>query len=478
MSALAMLAAATVGLMAATGEAPPEADAKRMASVLGLSSEDVRPIDLDAQLEPWWAVDVRMAPCAGLPGPDLDEAVRVADAQMADLEAGLAVATLREAVEATPCAEAWVDPGALKVALELWGHAGQEAGDERSARQAYGQLVATDPGWRIRPPPGSGFETLFDAVRAEAAGHSVVTVALHGGQREVHWNGDATVGPTARLDVTPGRHLLQWAGPDGVVQGAWVAVTGRAERAALVTSSRPDAVALLATGMETVVGRLALELWLGALRKAHGLAEIVVVDPEAKPAGGYRVGEGISFWSAELQADFAVRPDRMRILVGGGWLAAQQFDFHYGDVRLAVDVKLVGALHLHIDGSLGASRITHPRSEEWDGGTVVLPGVGLGLALRKPVGLAQPFVQVTGGLWSAPGMDADTLNTSLDGAELEGQSKVHQPDSPVALRLFLDGGIDLVPGGRAFVVRVAAGAGWGLGFQVRAGVLVGARFGN
>ena len=173
-----------------------------------------------------------------------------------------------------------------------------------------------------------------------------------------------------------------------------------------------------------------------------------------------------------------MRPDRMRVVVGGGWLAARQFDYHYGDVRLGADLKLVGALHFHLDGSLGVSRIAHPRSDTWDGGAVLLPGVGVGLSLRKPLGLAQPFVQVTGGLWSAPGIDDETLTDSLDGALLEEQSKVHQQASPVAPRLFLDGGVDLVPGARAFVVRVSAGAGWGLGFQLRAGVLVGARFGS
>ena len=478
MSALAILAAATVGLMAVDGEAPAEADAKRTAGVLGFDADEVRPIGLDAQLEPWWTVNVRLAACAGLPGPDLDEAVRAADAQLADLEANLAVGTLKEAVDAAACSETWVDPGALKVALEWWGHAGQEAGDERAARTAYEQLVASDPGWRIRPPPGSGFETLYDTVRAEGAARPVVTVGLHGGAREVRWNGEAATGPTARLELLPGRHLLQWSGLDGVVQGAWVAVTGRSDRAALVTSTRADAVDLLAAGIDTEAGRLALDLWLGALRQAHGLTEIVVVDPEAKPPGGYRVGEGISRWSAELQADFSMRPDRVRVLVGGGWLAAQLFDFHYGDIRLAADIKLIGPLHVHLEGSLGTSRITHPRSDEWDGGTVLLPGVGLGLALRKPVGLAQPWVAATGGLWSAPGMDSETLNTSLDGALLEENSKVHQADSPVAPRIFVDGGLDLVPGGRAFVVRVSAGAGWGLGFQVRAGVLVGGRFGS
>ena len=478
MSALAILAAATVGLMAVDGEVPAEADAKRVAGVLGFGADEVRPIGLDAQLEPWWAVEVRLAACAGMPGPDLDDAVHAADAQLADLEANLAVATLKEAVDAAPCTETWVDPGALKVALEWWGHAGQEAGDERAARSAYEQLVATDPGWRIRPPPGSGFETLYDTVRSEGSGRQVVTVALHGGAREVRWNGEAAAAPTARLELLPGRHLLQWAGPDGVVQGAWVAVTGRSDRAALVTSSRADAVSLLATGIDTEAGRLALELWLGALVRAHGLNEIVVVDPGSKPPGGYRVGGGIVRWSAELRADFSMQPDRMRVLVGGGYLAVQQFDFHYGDVRLAADVKLVGPLHLHIEGSLGTSRITHPRSDEWDGGTVLLPGVGLGLAVRKPVGLAQPWVAATGGLWSAPGMDGEVLDTSLDGALLEENSKVHQPSSPLAPRIFVDGGLDLVPGGQAFVVRVSGGAGWGLGFQLRAGVMIGGRFGS
>lgn len=474
---LSVLAAGAMGLVTTLGLPPSDKELARTATQLGVDADSLRAISLDVQLQPWWSVSARLAPCAALPGLDLDRAVRRSDQQLADLEAAAAVATLREAIEVTPCTEGWVDAGALTVALEWWGHAGQLAEDERSARLAYGQLAAVDPGWRIRPPPGSGFEDLWDTVRGELAAQNLTTLALHVGQREVRWDGVLVAGPTARLDAAPGRHLLQWIDESGGFQGAWVLVTGRTPTAALVTSHRADALALLAGGMETEAGRVALQVWLGALQVAHGLDGIVVLEPNSKPAAGYRIGsEGLRPWTAELQAAFTMQPDRARLLAGGGWLSVDTATAHYADTRLSFELKLVGALHLCADVSVGMSRISHPRSPQWDGGVVVLPGFGVGLALRRPVGLVQPFGAVTGGLWSAPGFD--DVESTLDGALLDESSRVHQPELPVSPRVFAEGGVELVPGGQALVIRVSAGVGYGLGLQLRAGVLVGARFGR
>ena len=473
---LAVVAAGAIGLMTTLGLPPSDKELARTAPQIGVNVETLRAVGLDAQLQPWWAVDLRLAPCAALPGLDLDAAVRQSDRELADLEAAAAVRTLKDAVESTPCTEGWVDAGALKVALEWWGHAGQLAEDERAARAAYSQLAAVDPGWRIRPPPGSGFEELWDTVRGELASQNLTTLAMHVGSREVRWDGESINGPTARLDTAPGRHLLQWMDASGGVQGGWVLVTGRAPAAALVTSQRADALSLLERGMETEAGRVALQVWLGALQTAHGFDGIVVLDPSARPAGGYRLdAEGLRPWSAELQAAFTMTPDRARVLLGGGWLSVNQAADNYADARLAADVTLIGPLHITADFSVSFSSISHPRSPEWDGGVVVLPGFGLGLALRRPTGLVQPFGSVTGGLWSAPGFDS--VESTLDGALLDESSRVHQPDSPVSPRIFAEGGVDLLPGGQPLVIRVSGGVGYGLGLQLRAGVLVGVRFG-
>jgi hypothetical protein len=473
---IGVVGVATVGLLTTLGLPPGDKEVARTAAQVGLTADDLVPLGLDAQLDPWWAIGARIAPCAALPGQDLDDAVRRSDALLADLEAVAAVSTLQAAIDAVPCTAGWVEPGALKVALEWWGHGAQLAGDEETARRAYAQLAGVDPGWRIRPPPGSGFEDLWDGVRAELAARPFTTLAVHGGQREVRWDGEGVAGPTTRLEAGPGRHLLQWAGPDGAVEGAWILVSGGGD-AALITSDRADAVALLAEGMGSEAGQRALTGWLGALQTAHGLLGLVVLDPALKPPGGYRLdAEGLRPWTADAQAVFTMRPDRARILLGAEWLSVQQAAFHYVAPRLAFDVKIVGPLHVTGDVSVGFSRISHPRSPAWDGGVVILPGVGLGLALRRPTGLAQPFLSVTGGIWSAPAFE--DLESTLDGALLDESSQVPDPELPVSPRVFLDGGVDLVPDGGALVVRVAGGVGWGLGLQLRAGVLIGGRFGR
>lgn len=229
--------------------------------------------------------------------------------------------------------------------------------------------------------------------------------------------------------------------------------------------------------MGTEAGRLALEVWLGALATAHGLDGLVVLDPGAKPPSGYRLdSEGLRPWAGSAAATFTMQPDRMRVLVGAGWLGVQEFGFHYADVRLGLDVKIIGPLHFTADVDLGLASISHPRSAEWDGGVVLLPGVGLGVAIRRPTGLVQPFGAVTGGVWSAPGFE--DVDSTLDGALLDDSSRVHTAELPVTPRLFVDGGVDLVPGGQNLVIRVAGGVGYGLGFQSRVGVLVGGRFGR
>lgn len=477
MSALALIAAATIGLMGVDGEAPALSESTKVVKVLGIDPDEVRPIGLDAQLQPWWAVDLRLSPCSSLPGQDLDAAVTRADAYLADLEAPAAVSTLRDAIESAPCATQWVDPNALRIALESWGHAGQEAADERAARGAYQQLIAADPGWRIRPPPGSGFEEMFDAVRAESSAQALIPFAVHPGRRELRWNGNAVAGPTAKVEVGPGRHLLQWSDDGSNVFGAWVILAPTATAPVLVTSHRPDAVSLLATGMATEAGRAALGPWLDALRRAHGLSEIVVLVDGERPQSGFRVGDaGITAWTADVAAAVEMQPDRARILVGGGWLTTQLGAFQHGDIRFGFDVKVVGPLHLMFDVDVAAAPISHSGNADWDGGVSWLPGFGAGISIRKPMGLVQPFFSVTAGLWSTPEFDVEA---TLGGVPLDEEaSKFGGGVGPVTPRLFADGGIDVIPAGGHAVIRVTGGAGYGLSFQARASLLVGVRFGR
>ena len=45
-------------------------------------------------------------------------------------------------------------------------------------------------------------------------------------------------------------------------------------------------------------------------------------------------------------------------------------------------------------------------------------------------------------------------------------------------RLYGEGGVDLIPGGKSFVVRLGVAVGCGLGFQLRVGGGIGFRFGK
>ncbi|MCP4871224.1 MAG: hypothetical protein GY898_21145 [Proteobacteria bacterium] len=93
------------------------------------------------------------------------------------------------------------------------------------------------------------------------------------------------------MELGPGRHLLQWSDDDSNIFGAWVVIAPTAKTPVLVTSKRPHAVSLLATGMDSEAGRAALGPWLDAIRRAHGLSGIVVLVDGERPQSGYRIGE-------------------------------------------------------------------------------------------------------------------------------------------------------------------------------------------
>ena len=177
-----------------------------------------------------------------------------------------------------------------------------------------------------------------------------------------------------------------------------------------------------------------------------------------------------------MAAAVEMQPDRARVLLGGGWLTTGLGDFQHGDIRFAFDIKIAGPLHVVVDINTGAAPISHSGNADWDGGISWLPGFGAGIAIRKPLGLVQPFFSITGGIWSTPEFDVEA---SLGGVPLdEGASKFERGSGPVTPRLFADGGIDVIPAGDQAVIRVTGGVGYGLSFQARASLLVGVRFGR
>jgi hypothetical protein len=463
------LAAAATGVVQADGNAPD--DAALAAAAADASLTDVSPIALTTA--GWITTGAAFAPCAGEPGESLADAVAEGRGMVEELNSAKAIARLDAALDAAPCSSTPTTRPNLLAALELLGQAAQDEGRTDIARRAYAQLLGADPGYRLTTPPGTGYDDLFDEVRREANAVRPASVAIqHADAAAVTWNGESIPASAAlTTPAAPGRHLLQWW-EQGTPRGAWVEVSGDA---ALVSAPSGPGW-LLAEGPSDAAKQLALTLWLGSVAKDAGLDGIAVV----QEAGGYVVGDGINTWIPSVAAAVGSAPPRatapkgteLRLTLGGGYSTVQ--GFHYGEAVGALDLRLVGPLHVRVEGGAGFSPVDV--GDEALGTTVVLPGVGAGVALRPPAGPVQPFGALTAGVFITP--DSDKTAAAEDAARSNGDVEtVARLDvrGPVAFRGYVDGGVDLLPGDGPLVIRVSGGFGFGLGFLARAGAQVGFR---
>ncbi len=485
---LASPALSATGVTLADGAAASERDLATSARGLGQPVDTLASVALPAA-GPSWASTLRLTPCSGEPlAADLASAVASARQQISMLDAEVAEVALEEAVRQLPCAANPVVRAELLAAFEILGEAAQVAGHEGNARFAYEGLLAVDPSYSLTSPPGTGFDELFNAVRRDFVNQAQSTVGIHHRIEGVLWDG-AEVPAASRVPLSAlgGRHLLQWS-EAGVVHGAWVELPTGGAPAGVVWAA--DRQSLLAAGLADVGTRAAVEPLLRSYAAELGVDGLVVL-AQTGASSGYAVGpEGATPWAeSAVAAGTAMASDLLRLAVGAGYANLQLT--HYGDITAAVDVRLIGPLHVRVEADLALSQPLDGRvvGYEDQGKVAVLPGLGAGVVVRPERGLIQPFGALTVGLWFG-GLDEDAaarLQAALaaDGAvmsqtDLDRLNQRHAVD----LRGFVDGGLDLVPLGGPLVVRVSTGVGLGMavtptapvGFQFRAGAAVGVRF--
>lgn len=396
-----------------------------------------------------WQIDgASLQPCATSDGPRVWQALESAGVLLRDAAFGDAAEQLRSALDAAPCAGTALSADDLVDALEDLGRAAQLASRDELARTAYGQLLALAPDHALRrTPPGAGYEELFLAVRAEASGNAVpVRVA---GPATLWWDGRAVTGAVDTA-VPPGRHLLQWL-EGGVVQGHWVDV-GPAG-AVLVDAPAPSDAADPSG-----------PAWFELVRRRSSASAVVQVLHRDPLEGLTWDGRRVTAWSAAPTLDgVAMRPDRLRITLGaGGSVQVSDAPWGYVDALAAAEIRLGGPVHLAVEGGVS---VTPPQTTDHQGGTAVftLPGVGAGIAIRPAVGAIQPFARLTVGVWFVPG------RLAID---------AERAPPPLAPRIFVEGGVDLVPRPGPVGVRLIGGAGYGHGFQARGGAALVLRLGR
>jgi len=454
----------------------------RVSEAIGRGGEAVV-VSLPAAEGAWYVAGATFRPVPPSTEP-LGAAIAGARALLDDFEAAAAAARISDAVVTAPNGPA-VDRAEYLAALDLWGEAAQEAGDETSARSAYLLLLAADPAYELTAPPGMGYEDLWNAVRRDMNEAELVAASIQHAAASVWWDGQPVAAQDVPRSVRPGRHLLQWLeGEDAT--GAWVDVK---EPLALVWAA--DAAAVLARGPVDAGAQAALAPWLGSLRAGFGVTAVAVAQSN-KPPRGYLVDDdGITAWAGGPEAIArSMKPDRVRVAVGGGYAATvESFDDEagegqtlassFGGVGLAVDIKAIAFVHARVRGDLQISEPARLGGDEDLEVVALLPGVTAGVLVHPERGVIQPWASVAGGLWFAPpSQSAAQRAAAADKGVDAGATGLVDGRGAVTPRLMVDGGVDLVPGGGPLVVRVEAGVGAGFGLEFRAGASVGVRFGR
>lgn len=475
-----------LGVLRADGTAALPADLGSVDQALALAVGAGRAIQIPPVAGAWIPLGAVLQPCKSAP-TTLAASVAEARGLMSQLQEEEAIEILRAAIATAPCGPPGLDRSTVTTALDLLGQAAQDGQKEGIARDAYTRLLALDPAWKLQTPPGTGYETLWNAVRREVLARPLASFALWH-QGEVRIDGEAiAAGSTATLELGAGSHWVQWT-EGGAAKGQWFSLAPGTPVGLIASAASPSLLQAGPTGAGT---KALLTLWLGAVAQEQGLDGIAVVAGTGDGGrNGWVVRGGtLEAWaeSVETQARGVVA-DRVRIGVGGGYLRLASYN--YGSVHGSAEFRIVGPLHLVVEGDLGFSegvRLNNPDADitpDGDGEVRTLPALGAGALIRLQKGPIQPFVGVTAGATFDPpalreglvdqiaALDPDGLSTEDEAAIAELRAR------PAAVfRVLLDGGVDLIPGGGRLVIRPHAGVGWNGGLLVRGGLLVGIRLG-
>lgn len=473
--------AGPVGVLRADAQVPQSADLAAVERALELPAGTARPASLPAATGAFHLIGARLEGCAGSalkPQAVLDQARD----HLRKLEADAAIALLAATLDAVPCSWTGATNQQVATLLDLLGQAAQDAGKDGLARDAYRRLLALSPSWQLLSPPGTGYEVVWTEVRREVLAIPQGTLVVwHGGTGVVRLDGEPVPAEAgATLPVLPGRHLLQWS--DGAAElGAWLVLDAGTTRA---TAIRTDAQgALLSAGGRTTASRQAVEQQLGQLRSQIGADAVAVLTTTGAEAQGYAVdAQGLSPWSLAAEAATLTIPmDRLRAGIGGGYLLVDRAS--YAGFDLDLDLRLVGPLHVRIDGTVAVSQ---PSRLQEDGATEdavgngrasTLPGLGGGVVLRLPKGVFQPFVAVVGGVWLHPLSARQADIEAIRALDPEGLSS--QDESAIAAieergdaspRILLEGGFDVISPLAPVGLRFEGGIGYGPRVIARAGL--------
>lgn len=488
--------AGPVGVLRADGVVAQGVDLQAVERALELEAGSARPAALPTANGPFWLRGARLDACVGSSQP-VGAVLAQAKEHLRKLEADAALALLSSSLDAAPCSWPTASPSDIGTALDLLGQAAQDAGKDGVARDAYRRLLAVAPAWQLLSPPGSGYEVVWTEVRREILAQPQRSFVLWHQGAGVRLDGEAVPPESgATLPLVPGRHLLQW-GDAASHAGAWLVLDPAPQGAAAIHGGA--GASLLAAGGRSTASRQGNEIWLGALRTEVGADAIAVITVPGAEAQGFVVDDaGLRGWSLSADAGSAAIPlDRLRVGLGAGYAlfgaseaAGVPTSSNLG-IDADLDLRLVGPLHLRIDGSVVVSQPARLVDEGSGSGGVAdgkawsFPGFGVGAVVRAPRTVFQPFVGVVGGLWIHPTSflakaRADIVALDPEGTNPEAQEALAALDrrkdhSP---RILLEGGFDVVSPAAPIGLRVDGGVGYGPGFVARAGFHLVVRLGR
>jgi outer membrane protein OmpA-like peptidoglycan-associated protein len=396
---------------------------------------------------------------------DADEGLERGRELAYELEHHSSNIALQDAIRDLPCADLPLDRRTLSELFFYQGYNRLQMGDEEVAYEDFIAALSIDPLLRWDPALSRSPPELFLRAQAAAPGGPEVKLRqpvarLQEAELLVHltppavvsfWlDGDGLVPGRFESRLAPGRHFLQWAGPDHIVDGVVLELRPGERVEAVGIEARIEAI--LQAGGGALAARRAWAYLEDGFRSAPIPDEFLVVDLRSDPKVGdapalsfdsnTRVVAAVSTLS-ELEAQrYAAgrRPyvrDYARFVLHPG--IAYFHPFLYLDV--GVDVEVALARHVLLDVNLGASwgSSQNPFADGAKAGAI-LPHAAVGAGFTLDDSSFRPAVSFRfvagldrledGGVYLAPGGDLSLLLDLLPTGS-----------SPIVLRLRLRGGV-------------------------------------